>query len=63
MHSLATAGPACDLVEAPQSTAMPTVDWRRYHLSILFVDRYVVQSATLCGLRDADAQLVRACQA
>ena len=33
------AGPACDLLEAPRSTAMPKVDWRRYHLSILFVDR------------------------
>lgn len=35
-----TAGPACDLAEAPRCTAMPSVDWSRYHLNILFVDRY-----------------------
>lgn len=36
----ACAGPACALAEAPRCTTMPAVDWRRYHLSILFVDRY-----------------------
>lgn len=31
-------GQACDLEARPKSTALPTVDWRRYHLSVLFVD-------------------------
>lgn len=32
-------GQACDLRERPRSTALPAVDWRRYHLNVLFVDR------------------------
>jgi hypothetical protein len=32
-------GQACDLGERPRSTALPAVDWRRYHLNVLFVDR------------------------
>lgn len=47
------AGPACDLVEAPQSTAMPKVDWRRYHLSILFVDRCRCRHCPTCCLAAA----------
>lgn len=31
-------GQTCDLSARPRSTALPYVDWRRYHLNLLFVD-------------------------
>jgi hypothetical protein len=33
------AGPACDLNSRPIVTTLPKVDWRRYNLHLLFVDR------------------------
>lgn len=32
-------GQTCDLSSRPRSTALPDVDWRRYHLNVLFVDK------------------------
>lgn len=40
-------GQTCDLAAKPRSTELPAVDWRRYHLNVLFVDRYVPSLNTL----------------
>lgn len=44
-------GQACDLKEKPCSTALPAVDWRRYHLNVMFVDR--------CGPTRSSLTIVR----
>lgn len=44
-------GQACDLRERPRSTQLPAVDWRRYHLNVLFVDRSdTVRARVAAGL-------------